>query len=306
MVSRTQLTRGLLAALLPVAASLYGVLPPLGGTWSCQDPSIRFNYKGDTVSTKLLLCSILIPIFFVVLITETFHVPWSRLWVVTRTAFSTTLSVYLRFFVSLTFNIVVNMVLKTLSSVPRPHFVDTCSPDWNRINCSANGGHVDFQLEDCVGEEGGRERVREVYDAFKSFPSGHAQLSCFTAAFLMVYLERRLGTSHSRLWKYWLHLLITCLASFSCFSRLQDHRHHLLDVLVGAVLGLGMGVIAALGLELPDQEFGGVEKEGIKKDMQEQFVKQKRPSKMRLLNSEFGSVVETERELREVNPNPAC
>ena len=47
---------------------------------------------------------------------------------------------YFRFWVSLTFSMCINLAMKTLTAVPRPHFIDTCQPRWDIINCSAHGG----------------------------------------------------------------------------------------------------------------------------------------------------------------------
>ena len=46
----------------------------------------------------------------------------------------------LRFWLSFTWNVCLNLVIKTLSAVPRPHFISTCRPDWNLINCSQYQG----------------------------------------------------------------------------------------------------------------------------------------------------------------------
>ena len=45
-----------------------------------------------------------------------------------------------RFWLSFTWNVCLNLVIKTLSAVPRPHFISTCSPDWDLINCSQYKG----------------------------------------------------------------------------------------------------------------------------------------------------------------------
>ena len=71
---------------------------------------------------------------------EVFHVPHMGAVAVAKRALVTTGQVCTRFWVSLTFNIAINTALKTLTAVPRPHFIDTCKPDWGKINCSVHGG----------------------------------------------------------------------------------------------------------------------------------------------------------------------
>ena len=38
-------------------------------------------------------------------------------------------------------NVVFNELLKTLVAEPRPHFLETCKPDWETIDCTRNRGY---------------------------------------------------------------------------------------------------------------------------------------------------------------------
>ena len=67
-----------------------------------------------------------------------------------------------------------------------------------------------------------------------------------------VYLSARMKTSRSHLAKYWLQLVLVVMAIFSSTSRVLDHRHHTMDVVVGgATISVVIGVIAALEIEYP-------------------------------------------------------
>ena len=70
------------------------------------------------------------------------------------------------------------------------------------------------------------------------------------------------------------------MAIFSSTTRISDHRHHAVDVVVGADIGIFIGVTAALTIVFPTYQDMEVEE-------QEGKVKQKRPSKARLINSEL-------------------
>ena len=96
-----------------------------------------------------------------------------------------------------------------------------------------------------------------------------------------VYLNARMDTTRSHLTKYWLQLVLVVMAIFSSTSRVLDHRHHVMDVVVGAAIGLVIGVIAALGVAYPDYKEAGIVK-------LEKELKTKRTSKDRLIISEFG------------------
>ena len=56
----------IIAVFAPILALLYGKIPPVAGTFRCDDPSIQFEYQGDTVSAELLFQAILLPIILVV------------------------------------------------------------------------------------------------------------------------------------------------------------------------------------------------------------------------------------------------
>eukprot|EP00090_Calanus_glacialis_P014920 TRINITY_DN23794_c0_g1_i1.p1 TRINITY_DN23794_c0_g1~~TRINITY_DN23794_c0_g1_i1.p1 ORF type:complete len:186 (+),score=29.52 TRINITY_DN23794_c0_g1_i1:96-653(+) len=183
-------------------------------------------------------------------------------------------------------------------AIPRPHFIDTCNPNWDLVNCSQNAGQIKFSLALCQNSKNVSAH-KDIYDAMKSFPSGHAQLSCFAAAFAIVYISCRVGTSYSKLWKYWLQLVICLCSALISISRLNDHRHHLADVVAGAVIGSVLGIMAAKSLKF---------KEFQTKNSPMTPKKEKRPSQMRLIHPEFsyGAVVDIERNSREVNLNPGC
>ena len=92
-------------------------------------------------------------------------------------------------------------------------------------------------------------------------------------------MSGRLDTTQSHLAKYWLQLLLVVMAIFSSTTRISDHRHHAVDVVVGAAIGIVIGVAAALGIVFPTYQ--NMEMEKLK-------VKQKQQSTTRLINSDLG------------------
>ena len=105
-----------------------------------------------------------------------------------------------------------------------------------------------------------------VFDALKSFPSGHAQISSFAASYIMVnfiasytvsnshyqvYMSIKLPTTQSFLLQPWIQFILVSLTMFSSISRVQDNRHHVWDVVAGVALGAFIGVATALGLKPP-------------------------------------------------------
>ena len=47
-----------------------------------------------------------------------------------------------RYWFALLGNASLILALKKMLAIPRPHFIDTCNPDWDLVNCSQNGGQV--------------------------------------------------------------------------------------------------------------------------------------------------------------------
>jgi membrane-associated phospholipid phosphatase len=80
---------------------------------------------------------------------------------------------------------------------------------------------ITFSLKNIVRKE------RPDGDGFDSFPSRHTSTSFQSASFI----QRRYG------WKYGIPAY--ALASFSGFSRINADKHDIVDVVVGAALGIG-------------------------------------------------------------------
>lgn len=97
---------------------------------------------------------------------------------------------------------------------------------------------------------------RSITDAMRSFPSGHAQLSAFTAIFaivckhlfelvrafhktrlLQIYLQIRVPTTYSNYMKHVLQLAFVAFTVAASVTRVSDKRHHWWDVAAGDSFG---------------------------------------------------------------------
>merc|ERR1712079_115657 len=63
------------------------------------------------------------------------------------------------------------------------------------------------------------------------------------AIFMVVFTQRKVGTSYSSLWKHLLQMVFICFALLCSISRIVDKRHHWWDVLAGVILGISLAVI---------------------------------------------------------------
>ena len=136
---------------------------------------------------------------------------------------------------------ILNIFLKTIFSTPRPHFLDTCNPDWSKIDCVANGNKkVKFDISLCQNYDDTNYNV--IADSMKSFPSGHSQLALCCAVYFMVYLQRRFP---SQPLVKMVQALLLGLGVFCAYSRILDHRHHPVDVMAGSTVGALLGFFTA-------------------------------------------------------------
>ena len=114
-----------------------------------------------------------------------------------------------------------------------------------------------------------------------------------------VYVRKNVSSNHSKLIGPWLQLVAFLLAAIASLSRISDHRHHPVDVLAGAIVGVGVGLLTAISVLSKSCSETEEEEEGKKReDLRSREVgvgggsvrkeKAKRPSQMRLINSEFG------------------
>uniref|UniRef100_A0A1B6DGX1 Phosphatidic acid phosphatase type 2/haloperoxidase domain-containing protein n=1 Tax=Clastoptera arizonana TaxID=38151 RepID=A0A1B6DGX1_9HEMI len=202
----------------------------------CEDPKISHKYKGDTISTKLVIIGTLIfPLFFLCGIEWSCHgaegyakrgggrwawLPQSLLW-------------YREYISGMLIVFFLTDLIKVIVREPRPHFLDTCRPR-EAINCTS--GY--FSTYTCNNKELSNFRIR---DASKSFPSGHAALSVYCFIFTAWFLSRRM-CGVSQILVTGLQVLCLSWAVVCSFTRITDNRHHWWDVLAGSALGLSIGI----------------------------------------------------------------
>lgn len=129
----------------------------------------------------------------------------------------------------------------------RPHFIDVCKPDWDKIECFTNIDGVEvpnyiYMSDDvCTGD---KHLIRE---ARVSFPSGHSSFTVFSMVFVIIYLEARFNpVSRLRFLKTTIQLVAFIMAWHTCMSRVSDFKHHHTDVIAGAAIGLSVALFITM------------------------------------------------------------
>lgn len=147
----------------------------------------------------------------------------------------------------------------------RPHFLTLCQPNLGPELCDDEYGYKKFVTEDedviCMGLErnGGNTTKKQLHEARLSFLSGHSSFSFYCGTFLIVYLQARL-TNFPECSTRWVSLTYRLLKVFRPFiqfamiilafwislTRISDYFHHPMDVVTGAIVGIGFAGMTLL------------------------------------------------------------
>lgn len=121
------------------------------------------------------------------------------------------------------------MIVKKITGVLRPHFLDLCKP--NITDCLIGSLITDFT---CTND---KLSPRKALSIMQSFPSGHAALSVYFSTFLIIYFNKKIS-SRSEFIVPLIQGSLLIFIAICCSSRISDNAHHAIDVLFGAFVGL--------------------------------------------------------------------
>ncbi|KAH0625821.1 hypothetical protein JD844_034108 [Phrynosoma platyrhinos] len=144
----------------------------------CDDDSIRYPYKPDTI-THGLMAGVTIPCTVIIISAgEAYLVYTERLY--SRSEFNNYLAALYKVVGTFLFGGAVSQSLTDLAKYMigrlRPNFLAVCDPDWSKVNCS-----VYVQLEGlCRGE------AKNITESRLSFYSGHSSFGMYCMMFLAV------------------------------------------------------------------------------------------------------------------------
>uniref|UniRef100_A0A3Q0S3U2 Phospholipid phosphatase 1 n=1 Tax=Amphilophus citrinellus TaxID=61819 RepID=A0A3Q0S3U2_AMPCI len=235
-------TRGIPFVLLDIACLALAGVPfailnvrhsPFRRGFFCNDDSIKYPFKDDTISYELL-GGVMIPVTMIV--GECLLVHLNR--IKSKSSFGSYVARVYKAVGTFLFGAAMSQSLTDIAKYSigrlRPHFLDVCKPDWKQINCSAGTYIENFT---CTGDP------TKVNEGRLSFYSGHSSFSMYCMLFLALYLQARLQADWARLLRPTLQFFLIAASVFTGLSRVSDYKHHWSDVLTGLIQGALMALL---------------------------------------------------------------
>ncbi|KAL8177871.1 UNVERIFIED_CONTAM: Phospholipid phosphatase 2 [Gekko kuhli] len=209
----------------------------------CDDNSIRYPYKADTITHGLMAgvtitCTTVIVRKFTVSLGEAFLVYKKRLY--SRSEFNNYVAALYKVLGTFLFGAAVSQSLTDLAKYTigrlRPNFLAVCNPVWSKINCSEF-----VQLEFvCQGS------IKNVTESRLSFYSGHSSFGMYCMMFLALYVQARFVGRWARLVRPTVQFFLLSFAIYVGYTRVSDYKHHWSDVLVGLLQGALIAILVVL------------------------------------------------------------
>ncbi|KAM8744068.1 phospholipid phosphatase 1 isoform 2-T2 [Acanthopagrus schlegelii] len=238
-------TKGIPFVLLDLACLILAGLPfviltvrhsPFRRGFFCNDDTIKYPYKEDTISYQLL-GGVMIPVtVLTMIIGECLLVYLKR--IKSKSSFGSYVASVYKAVGTFLFGAAMSQSLTDIAKYSigrlRPHFLDVCKPDWGSINCSVGVYIEDFT---CTGDETMSNEGR------LSFYSGHSSFSMYCMLFLALYLQARLQAEWARLLRPTIQFFLIAASVYTGLSRVSDYKHHWSDVLTGLLQGALMALL---------------------------------------------------------------
>lgn len=224
----------LLLASLPCAILTLVSSPHKRGFY-CDDRSIQYPYKADTITHGLMAGVTITCTTVIVSLGEAYLVYRKLLY--SRSEFNNYVAALYKVLGTFLFGAAISQSLTDLAKYMigrlRPNFLAVCNPNWSKINCS-----VYMQLEDvCQGN------IKDITESRLSFYSGHSSFGMYCMVFLALYVQARLVGRWARLVRPTVQFFLISFAIYVGYTRVADYKHHWSDVLVGLLQGALIAIL---------------------------------------------------------------
>uniref|UniRef100_A0A1A8QCB7 Phosphatidic acid phosphatase type 2C n=1 Tax=Nothobranchius rachovii TaxID=451742 RepID=A0A1A8QCB7_9TELE len=216
-------------ASLPSAILTLRLKPYQRGIY-CNDESIKYPYRSDTVSYATMAAVTIICSIVIITVGEAYLVHTKRLH--SNSTFNNYLSALYKVVGTFLFGAAVSQSLTDLAKFtigrPRPNFLSVCAP----VHCE---GYL-LQIN-CTGNP------RNVTESRLSFYSGHSSFGMYCMLFLSLYIQARMKGKWTRLVRPTIQFFLVSFSLFVGYTRVSDNKHHWSDVLVGLLQGALIAVL---------------------------------------------------------------
>ncbi|XP_068194355.1 phospholipid phosphatase 2-like [Antennarius striatus] len=196
----------------------------------CDDKSIRYPYRRDTISHGTMAAVTISCSIIIITTGEAYLVHTKRLH--SNSHFNQYLSALYKVVGTFLFGAAVSQSLTDLAKFtigrPRPNFLAVCAP----VSCSG------YMLQiNCTGNP------RNVTESRLSFYSGHSSFGMYCMLFLSLYVQARMQGKWTRLVRPTIQFFLVAFAVYVGYTRVSDYKHHYGDVLIGMLQGMLIAVL---------------------------------------------------------------
>ncbi|CAH1773012.1 unnamed protein product [Owenia fusiformis] len=224
-----------LIAYASLACLVFFTKPPEKG-FMCSDTSIHYPYIHETVSIiTLLATTIAIPSLLIIVTEVSLCVRYRYKKRLMGTELRKGLLTFLWGFAATA--CIVYIIKMSLGSL-RPHFIQLCQPKYFTSTGNCTGTYMRLNIDYvCTNNN-----TRAVWSARQSFPSGHAALGAFSAAFLFVYAKYKWSINKTVILVPFVQMLLVAAALHNAVLRIVEHQHRHIDVWAGSLIGVCIGI----------------------------------------------------------------
>ncbi|XP_070500814.1 phospholipid phosphatase 3-like [Chironomus tepperi] len=212
-----------------------GFITPIKRPFLCNDPALSLPVKPSIIGNKAVFGWALLFPPIAIFLGEVIYSLGKKMKIKTifTRALCSMFSLMYYYLVDFACLHIIMAAAKVITGSYRPIFFELCKPD-KLENCTANTWIIDYT---CTNTS----PYHRYYGMNTSFFSGHALLTSYAGVFVVFYLQFRFHSKQSKFTSFWLPFIQTIIISatfFGCISRVIDHHHHTIDVIVGTIVGI--------------------------------------------------------------------
>lgn len=223
----------LVVASLPFVTLSLHAKPRIRGFY-CDDESIKYPYKGDTISHWTMAAVIIPSCIIIITVGEAIMVRLKHLY--SKSEFNNYVAALYKVVGTFMFGAFVSQSLTDIAKYTvgrlRPSFMALCKPNMSMVDCSQY-----VQLDVCTGND------VDIVEARLSFYSGHSSFGMYCMVFLSLYMQVRLKGKWARLLRPTIQFFLLAFAVYVGYTRVSDYRHHWSDVLAGFLQGAIVAIL---------------------------------------------------------------